>query len=88
MCVCTRVWCGCTSALQDAGTQRRECSAHEDRYRKMKKAPYIVRPAWIRACITKHKLLELGPFLLGRAALDAGQVLSLLFVDELLGAHV
>jgi len=54
----------------------------------MKKAPYIVRPAWIRACITKHKLLELGPFLLGRAALDAGQVLSLLFVDELLGAHV
>jgi len=51
------------------------------RYRKMKRPPKIARPTWITACVAAGRLLDLGPFLLERASLDAGQAAITGFVS-------
>ena len=46
---------------------------HLLRYRKMRRPPKIVRPAWLTACVEQGKLLDVGPYLLERTASDDGQ---------------
>jgi hypothetical protein len=47
---------------------------HIMRYRKMKKPPKIVRPAWLTACVSKGRLLDVAPFVLDCISADDGQV--------------